>query len=52
MGIVFWVAGVVLVLAGAVGLARGRTPEGVILIVAGLLTGPVAVSMFLPPPGS
>lgn len=49
-GIIFWFCGVVLVVAGAVTLGRGKTPEGVMFIVAGVLLGPVAMTLFIGPP--
>lgn len=49
-GIIFWVCGIVLVIVGAVTLGRGKTPEGAMLMVAGVLLGPVAMMLFIGPP--
>lgn len=50
LGTIYWIAGVVFVLIGAVVLSRGKTLYGVLWIVAGLICGPVAMGLFLPAP--
>ncbi|UYM06638.1 GPGG-motif small membrane protein [Solicola gregarius] len=47
LGTIFWIAGVVLVLAGTVTLARGETLYGIVLIAAGVLFGPVAMALYV-----
>lgn len=50
LGVIYWVAGMVFVLIGTVVLSRGKTMNGVLWISAGVICGPVAMGLFLPPP--
>lgn len=46
MHFLLWLIAVVLVIAGIVGLVRGRVLWGIVLIIVGLLVGPGGVSIF------
>jgi hypothetical protein len=46
MGMLLWIAAVVLVIVGIVTLIQGSVLLGVVLIVVGLLVGPGGVSIF------
>jgi hypothetical protein len=46
MGLLLWIAAVILVIAGIVSLLRGALVMGIVLIVLGLLVGPGGVSLF------
>lgn len=46
MGLILWLAAVVLVIVGIVQLLQGAILLGIILIVLGLLVGPGGVSIF------
>lgn len=50
LGTIYWIAGLVFVLIGAVVLSRGKTLPGVLWISAGVICGPVAMGIFLPVP--
>ena len=46
MDFLLWIIAVVLVIAGVVGVVRGRILWGIVLIIVGLLIGPGGVSIF------
>lgn len=46
MGMLLWIAAVVLVIVGIITLIQGSVLLGVVLIVVGLLVGPGGVSIF------
>lgn len=46
MGMLLWIAAVVLIIVGIVTLLQGSLLLGVVLIVVGLLVGPGGVSIF------
>lgn len=46
MGMLLWIAAVILVLVGIVQLIQGAIVIGIVLIVLGLLVGPGGVSIF------
>ncbi len=46
MNLLLWIIAVILVIAGIVGLMRGRFLWGTVLIIVGLLVGPGGVSIF------
>ncbi|MCX6402068.1 MAG: GPGG-motif small membrane protein [Propionibacteriales bacterium] len=46
MGMLLWIAAVVLVIVGIITLVQGSVLLGVLLIVVGLLVGPGGVSIF------
>lgn len=46
MGMLLWIAAVVLVIVGIVTLIKGSILLGIVLIVVGLLVGPGGVSIF------
>ena len=50
LGTIYWVAGLVFVLIGAVVLSRGKTLYGVLWIAAGVVCGPLAMAALLPGP--
>ncbi len=46
MGLILWIAAVVLVVSGIINLVRGQAALGALLIIVGLLVGPGGVSVF------
>jgi hypothetical protein len=46
MGLILWIIAVVLVVAGIIALSRKQMPQGILLIIVGLLVGPGGVSIF------
>jgi hypothetical protein len=46
MHTLLWIIAAILVIAGIVGLVRGRLLWGIVLIIVGLLVGPGGVSIF------
>ena len=50
LGLIYWVAGLVFVVIGAVVLSRGKTLSGALWIAAGVICGPVAMAALLPGP--
>jgi uncharacterized protein YqgC (DUF456 family) len=46
MHTLLWLIAAILVIAGIVGLVRGRILWGIVLIIVGLLVGPGGVSIF------
>jgi uncharacterized protein YqgC (DUF456 family) len=46
MDFILWLLAVILVIAGIVGIVRGRLLWGIVLIIVGLLVGPGGVSIF------
>ena len=50
LGTIYWIAGLVFVLIGAVMLSRDKTLPGVLWIAAGVVCGPLAMAAFLPGP--
>lgn len=46
-GTILFIATIVLVIGGAVTLARDKTAEGILLIASGVLVGPVGMALFV-----